>query len=390
MDVKLLELHISQAQLSLDRARNNNYSDTNKVEYQDNLVALFDEIKSSFAKQQPNSDPEIFEIKRLIDFIFKSLESLDSSTLNLIPYEIVECLKCAMNDWLQQGEKFIIVTCLINELNGFSFDPRIAFNDQMFQAIKQKYSIDIQQRLVQINIPKALSRDYLAGVALYHELGHFIDIKNNITVGLAKTLINNIFQNKYTSIELTEIGHYFSYLGNYSTNPKHFDFILQRHLGEYFCDLFASQYVGKSLNLFLEYITELQNHHETTHPSTTFRTKVVEDFLAGKPNFVVDLVKDAVKQITNKDLLIRFTSIAPNDFLHFVPVEIKNEKELHGLFALGWDLWINDWITFTNNMKMNQPIKREQVYSVINNLVEKSISNFFINQKWQVAVSQTP
>ncbi|NSL89332.1 hypothetical protein ECE50_020995 [Chitinophaga sp. Mgbs1] len=390
MDVKLLELHISQAQLSLNRACNNNYSDNNKAEYQDTLVALFDKIKENFSSKQPGSDIEIIEIKKELDFIFQSLESLDSSTLNLIPYEMVACLKCAMDEWLVKGEKFIIVTRLINELTGFSFDPSIAFNDQLFRSIKQKYSIDIVHRLVQISIPKALSRDYLAAVPLYHELGHFIDIKNNITSSLEKHLVNLFFSYQLPPATQTELLSYFPFLPHYHSNPKMYEFVFQRHLGEYFCDLFASQYVGRSLNLYLEYITEQQNYPVNTHPSTTFRIKVVEDFLSNNKNVIIYYLIDAIKQVTGMDLSIRYTPPSKNDFLHFLPVDIQNERELHGLFSMGWDLWLNNWDAFSKNMNMVQPIKREQVYSVINNLIEKSISNYFINQKWKLALSQEP
>ncbi|WP_291914873.1 hypothetical protein [Chitinophaga sp. CB10] len=389
MDIKLLELHISQAELALNKACNNNYSDRAKEEYQQTLLELFRQIKTNFVNTPPTSPPDIFEIKREIDFIFKSLEFLDSSTLNLIPYEIVECLRCAMVEWLQPGENYIIVTSLINDIQGFSFDPRIAFNDPLYVSINKKYGLTFDNRLVQINIPKALSRDYLTAVVLYHELGHFIDNKYSISSALARDLYRKYINNIFSALEINAINTYFPFLlQNYTHNDK--VTLLSYHIAEYFCDLFGAQYINDCSNKYLDYLTENQNVFSDSHPSTINRSKVVKDFLDNTSNVIVDQIKNAVRQITGtKNLDYRFTKLTGADFFNFLPITLKDEKELHGIFILGWDVWLDNWQTFSTNMNMNSAIQRPQVYSIINNLIEKSISNYFINQKWTQIQSAT-
>ena len=185
MNLSLLRLHLAQAGKSLQKAKNNNYSDQEKQRYQDNLTNLYQQIVETVNNQKTVSDDFCFEQKRVLDFIYKSLEFLDSSTLNLIPYETVECLKSALKDWTKPTEKYIIVTSLINGIYDFSFDPTLVEVDGQYREFKQKYNIEFTGRLVQINIPKALSRDYLASVVHYHELGHFIDTKYAVTDSLS-------------------------------------------------------------------------------------------------------------------------------------------------------------------------------------------------------------
>ena len=164
--------------------------------------------------------------------------------------------------------------------------------------------------------------------------------------------------------------------------------IIQLHFGEYLCDLFASQYVGNSLNHYLYFLTQGDSHFSFTHPSTVNRIKLVEDFLSGEPNKLVDFIKYGVEQMMKTSLDIRFEQISSNDFYNFLPVDIQNTKQLHGLFRFGWDIWQGNWDSFEENMSMSAPLTSNQVYSVVNNLMEKSIGNFIVTQQWNEAQSK--
>ena len=155
------------------------------------------------------------------------------------------------------------------------------------------------------------------------------------------------------------------------------------HLGEFFCDLFASQYIGKSLNSYLLYITENSSNFSSTHPASTLRCKVVEDFIDGNPNDLVELIKSAVYQITSKELCIRFEKPNADDIYNFLPPIIENDSQLHGILAVGWDIWEGNWHPFQDNMKMEYDPNRNIVYTILNNLIEKSIGNYIVTNKWK-------
>lgn len=384
MNIKFLQLHLAQTQKALLKARGNNYSDQEKKTYQNSLISLFESINKEVSCITLADDPTVFETKRCLDFILKSLEFLDSSILNLIPYEIIECLKVALEDWILPDENYIIVTSLVNGKDDFSLDTNLISNrTRIYDLIKHKYGIDFERKLIQINVPKSLSRDYLVSVVLYHELGHFIDEKNNITDAIARTLNFRLLNDALTSDQIDELKQFFPYInsGDYSED------LLKWHFGEYFCDLFGAQYIGESSNRFLLYITENSVNYSWSHPSSVNREKVVNDFLESKPNIVVDLINEALGIILKKNLRIFYEKVSKNDFINFLPPVIESPKQLHGIFITGWELWEDDWEGFRTNMKMHQTPNPDKIYLIINNLIEKSIGNYTVNKKWRESIS---
>lgn len=391
----LLQLHLSQAESALQRAKNNCYSDKRKQDYQNNLIKLFEAIYEESKDAYSIADNIIYNSYKLhLWFIFKSLEFLDSSTLNQIPYEIVECLDYAMNDWVDVSkDKYIIVTSLINDVEAFSFDPSLAFNDQLFDEINTKYKINFEYRLVQINVPKTLSRDYLAAVVLYHELGHFIDNKYFFTESLSRDFLNKIVINgKFSNEEIDSIVKYFPFLkssignGLISTQSNIY-YLTRSHFAEYFCDLFASQYIGESSNHYLTYLTSNNGNFSYSHPSTVNRVNVVSDFLSNnKDNIIVKLISDAVEKISKKKLENRYDNVEVNDLLDLLPLTINSTRELHGVYDAAWKVWLNDKDKIAQTINNNHtPLK---IYRVINNLIEKSIGNFITINKWKQAQSK--
>lgn len=386
--MSLLQLHlqISQAEKALLRTQNNNYSDKSKQDYQNNLVKLFEKIREGVSSNPPKNETELYEVKRYLDFIFKNLEFLDSSTLNLIPYEIVTCLKSALDEWLKEKTEYIIVTSLINNVTGFSFDPiLISYYYTFYGIFEKKYNILFKQRLIQINIPKALSRDYFVSVVHYHELGHFVDIKNSISDSVANDISDQILNHTFNKgkYKLSDLHCYFPFLkdSGYSTEDKLY--ILKNQLAEYFCDLFASQYVGNSLSQYLIYVTENDNTDSVTHPSTINRQKVSDDFLNKEKNIIVNLINKGLKGILKKKLAIRFEEIDIDDFYNLIPVIIKNDMQLHGLICKGWRIWNEGSEQFSKVANISPPLNSLQLYSIINNLIEKSIRNYIITKTWE-------
>jgi hypothetical protein len=179
MNYKTIELQILQLEECFSKSRSNIYSDAKKELHFKELTNLFTAIKQS--DYISFSEAEINLHFQILNYIFKGLEFLDNSTLNVIPYEIVSCLQIALDDWVK-SDKFIIVTSLSNRNLDFLFESD---NSEIFNninnEIKTRYSLSITNRLIKIVLPKALSRDYLSIVVLYHELGHFVDTELHIS-----------------------------------------------------------------------------------------------------------------------------------------------------------------------------------------------------------------
>lgn len=363
-------MHLSQCEIFLTKAQNNSYSDLDKQNYQDNLFKLFDSIKANLP--DVIDEDNLFIIQNQLNFIAKSLEFLMDSTLNTIPFEVVSCLNLAMDDWIKEGT-FIIVTSLNNDIDAYSFDEKLASEDYIYDSIHAEHRILFDKRLVQINLPLILARDYFSSVILYHELGHFIDLYYGISKRMA-TELSTMSPHEWNKYQL-----YF----DFNQNPIHFP-KLKNHLGEYFCDLFAAQYIGKTSNHYLNYL-ELKGADRSyvSHPSSNNRLAIVQDFLDGKNNELVTLIKKYTKEITGRDLKKRFKVLSSEDFYNFLPLELADASELHGIFPYAWKIWLDGGEKFKTNAGIVGELPNKTIYKSLNNLIEKTIGNYFILKDWE-------
>ena len=349
MDQRDIQRHLAQLSKCIKKSTVNRYSDTRKDGYQKKLNELYDLIsKEDFSKLTP---PEIANRKTIIDFIFHNIQFLDNSTLTISPFEIVYCLERVLEEWIP-NDKFIVATSLSNNLNDFYFDGNLTFNTPIYDLIKNDYKIEFEFKLIQISLPRFFVHDYLANVALYHELGHFIDSY----FAISKTIVNN-------QIVATKI------------DPKFRSIAVSHHM-EYFADIFAAQYIGNSLNHFINYIA-YNLPASTSHPATDKRLKMVDEFLKG--NFAeptIALLKGETLNRTKLDLIKRHTDLKTTDFENLIPMEIANLTELHSVFLAGWNFW-------KSPSKVIDSFGIDKSYKIINNLLEKSISNFIVLDSWE-------
>lgn len=366
---KLLYLQLYQAEILINNSKKFSFSDQKKKAYLETLSNLFTAIRTSI--DNGYDETTLFVKKSHLDFVFKSIEFLKDSTLNTLPFEVVSCLNRAMNDWID-AKNFIVVTSLQSNLYAFSYDIEYARNYTFYRSLEAEYQIEFKRKLVQINLPLALSRDYLCSVALYHELGHFVD-KEHLFSRLAQAEFNSMRRR-----DRSKLYPYFPYMGSGDNQKK-----LGYHLGEYFCDLFAAQYVGDTLNYYLEYITTYSDTDTGMHPSTQNRSKVVDDFLAGRYNPVVNLIQKVLEQTVAKRLEIKYDEIDSTDFYRLIPYDIKNDRELHGIFNYGWKVWRSDFSLFNKHMEYDVHLDESAIYKIINNLMEKSIGNYFVTEAWE-------
>ncbi|MBN2634766.1 MAG: hypothetical protein JXR61_00750 [Prolixibacteraceae bacterium] len=384
MDIQALRLHFSQLIKAWEKSKHNQYFDKGKVDYQNTLRNL---IKAISEEDFHSFNPaEVEERRIVINFVFKSLGILDSSTTNQFPFEIIYCLQHSLDEWMSSvPNKFVIVTSLINSYDDFySFDGDLALDDLAYNIIQKTYDIEFKYRLIQINLPKFLSRDYFSNIILYHELGHFIDYKYQITKPLAIEIQKKFNNNEYDPTEIKELDQFFPY--NYW--EKEYKQILTFHLGEYFSDLFAAQYIGKFSENLLNYVTGPLFIHSMSHqhPSTKNRSELVKIFLENRNSHLVDNFKNVINLTSEKELKIRFSQTVNYDnFIKLIPIDISDATELSSIFVAAWDLFsnYNNQIEKFNNFSYE--MKPSKVYEIINNLIEKSIGNYIVKTNWEKA-----
>ena len=191
-------------------------------------------------------------------------------------------------------------------------------------------------------------------MVLYHELGHFVDKQLNIS---RKLLFKKYLVNEPVNQESRK---YFS------------------HKQEYFADLFAAQYVNDSSNTYLGYIAANAPDSDT-HPATISRINATINFLDGKDSSIVNEFNVLLSLSSLPILQIRHTVTKLDDcnLAELYPQKFNSVSELHYIFKLGWQIWENS----ENNFLKEFSSRRR--YNIVNNLIEKSISNYVVQENWR-------
>lgn len=351
MNSHTFELELVQLEELFSKSRSNKFSDSRKNQFFRDLRNVFDKIESQDYKSFDIAEQR--EHRDMFDYLFNALEFLDTSTLNVIPFELVSCLEKALNDWVNSTD-LIIMTSLSNRKADIWFQSwDKEFIKQIKNLIKGKYGLEIKHRLIRVSLPQSLSRDYLSAMVLYHELGHFVDAELNVT--------KKIYINKY---------------GAFIIDHKD-KLIFYNHMKEYFADLFAAQYVNNSSALYLSHLA-YDAKDSNTHPATSKRNEVVNKFLKGESTDEIDLIQDALSKMGAEKLKIRHELFITekSQMAKLLPEVFTNDRQLHGIYKLGWDVWMNSDKNFLKEFT------RRQKYHVVNNLIEKTISNFNTTQNW--------
>ncbi|WP_312090044.1 hypothetical protein [Chryseobacterium sp.] len=351
MSVNLL---LNQIAEQFSNSRSNVYSDNNRDRHFANLYEVFTSI------QQINEDNKILDkdlpiYKQILTYILSDLQYLDSSTLNVIPFEIVSSLELALKDWIDD-KNLILSTHLSNDFNDFYFNPNNnkEYFDNVNTFLESQKICKIDFRLIKITLPKLLSRDYFSIVALYHELGHFVDFEFNFS--------KRVLLKKYSSS---------------APDPKTDINKELNYYQEYFADLFAAQYISDASNLYL-LDRSIGDNESFTHPRTSERILLVNKFLAGEDHNGVIKQFQEVLDAFSRELKIRFSfrEINKSNFFNFIPEIIENDEQLHYIYKTGWEIW-------KDNANSNfHGIPERQKYQIINNLMEKSISSYFLVKNW--------
>lgn len=225
--------------------------------------------------------------------------------------------------------------------------------------------IQFKSELVQISLPDVYRRRPLYCTPLYHELGHFIDLHRGVTT---RSLISKDHNWPLPGFDIALI-----------TDDASRRRVQTSHRMEYFADLFSASFTGKSGREFLQAFAGNQAV-SATHPATADRIKVIDDFLTSKPNPIVELFQETLAALTLPSLGIFYTS--PNiidSFDNVRPYAIKDPRELHGIYDAAWSYLCEIWHTPRTQWAQLEQFRREQS---VNDLVEKSIRNYMIQEKW--------
>lgn len=313
-----LDLHFAQVARAFSNSSANKYSDSKIKNFHDLLELAFETIKKTNFKSI--SDPvDLISYRTVLNFILQHFEYLDTSIIGKYPSELIFCLDVVLEEWIDDYEKYFILTSLSHNNNEYKIDNKDIKNYEFLGNEISRISgnpILFEHTPVRLIIPRFQSHCFLANAVLYHEIGHFIDFKFS--------LIKKLFdQDDFLS----------------SIKPENKEKI-KSHYTEYFCDVFAAQYVGCASNNYLNYISYKSDENDI-HPSTDLRIEMVNDFISGRSNEVLDKIIPGVKAITKREISLRFENLTVDNFDKGNPIIIDNKAKLSSLFPYAWNVWLD-------------------------------------------------
>lgn len=318
------------------------YFNKSLQQYLDNLIRAVRHVVSRFDNFPSDVTDQIAET------VWLAAKYLQGGTSKAVPYETVYALRLALLDWVDQP--CAITTALRDDLDYhfWSIDPG---------KVLEKFvsGVAFDSELIQIALPKLYRHFPLYNVALYHELGHFVDSKCGV---ISFSLIWR--------------------------PPRQQAGIAESHRKEHFSDLFAACYTGNAISLFLDSMAS-GAPISATHPATAARISVIEDFLSGAPNPIVDFYQDVLSKRGLPELKRRYVSpsIKPSfDAIRTYP--IANNEELHGLIDSGW-IYLCE--AYEQKSEPWRAMSKQEIMRIINDLIEKSIRNRMVKLKWSDAIN---
>lgn len=301
----------------------------------------------------PRYDDEI--VRSLADKIWTTHRYLQGSTTKESPYEIEYCLRFAIAEWLPY--ECLVTTALTDEKD---FHLRVGDPWEFVETTITRYDKPLpKSRLVFIGVPRLYKYMPLFCTALYHELGHFVDVTGQVT---------------QTSLLLDPLDE------KLSTRAQG---IVESYRREHFADLFAACYVGSAIGDTLEAVCP-GAPMTLEHPPTDQRLELIRSFLAGESSDELKMYQNALERRGLPQLAQRFEvpEIEPS-FDDIRPHVLVGEKQLHGMLPAGWSYMAKalggDGAPWTKGAKPLELVR------IINDLAEKSIRNASIRQLWASA-----
>lgn len=281
--------------------------------------------------------------------IWRATQYLKGGTSKSVPFEMVYALELALRDWT--SHPCAITTALLDDLDYhfLGVDPTIAIRAHDPQ-------VRFENELIQIALPRLYRHRPLYNVALYHELGHYIDTHFRVS---ELSLLQNPAYSRLSPERLR---------------------ILLNHSKEYFADLFAVSYTGVAFVKFLETLA-FGAPDSFSHPATSKRVEKMENLMLGRSDPLIDAFQSALSLLKLPALAVRYRRPDIDGAFNSIRTySIADSCELHGVLEAAW-VFLESAEKQDRKPWSNIPVL--EIGQIVNDLVEKSIRNFMTVMKWQ-------
>ena len=366
----LLKSNLRLLLAQLDGLAETPYFSSDLDQYINELRAVLAKLLSRLEARPPMVDQNVAQ--SIAREVWRLTQFLTGSTAKQIPYEVVYAIERAAKDW--GTSNILITTAIIQEAN-FYFHSS---NRDFFDSIEIELGIKINYQPVQIALPYIYRHKPLFCVPLFHEFGHFVDTDNGIvTISLLNSSedVGPDLPDVKASSEIAKLS---------GREREYWKSVVMMHRKEYFADLVGVAYVGEAMLGFLkEFIPN--DKASTSHPSSVARFKLMEDFINGINNPIIDLFNKALSCRGFQPITKRFNSVAIDDtFSNVRPCQLNSDQDVFGVFESGWKFLQR---TIDSRIGLWSTLSEAEIERIANDLTEKSIRNRMIVEGWNAVVN---
>lgn len=352
----------------LDELAETPYFSADLDQFINSLREVLDKLLVKLEAKPPTIN---IDVARLIaNNVWELTQFLTGSTTKQIPYEVVFAIERAAAEWTSR--KLLITTAIVQEANFFFKGG----SQDFFNVVQSELGVTIVAQPVQIALPYIYRHKPLFCIPLFHELGHYVDVANDVVKSTLLMSPDDVGPDLPELKKSSEIG---KQKGHERTFWAH---VVEAHRREYFADLFSAAYVGHAAREFLKQFCP-DEPVAPSHPSTAARFALMDDFVNGRSNKIIDLFQAALAARGLKPLAKRYLPANINTcFASVRPCLPASNQEVFGLFPDGWDFLNSMWTSPSANYAS---LSEEEIERVVNDLAEKSIRNRIIAQDWNAA-----
>lgn len=326
-------------------------------EFTANIVEVIDYVLTNEATIAPDI------VNKFRGIMHQTYVYLAGSTTKEAPYEMEYCLQKALARWVARGT---IITTALTSHHDFHFAPADPW-DFVKRYLPGFNTAGYDPLLVQLGLPRLYRHKPVYCLALYHELGHFVDESFGIT-NLSLVLEPSMIATNHLGLPAT-------------VSPRLRNTIESNHRKEYFCDLFGAAYAGKASIDAVVTIAPGAGASQT-HPATADREASVAAFLNGNPTQLITLFQQCLKQQGKPDLakFFKLPDLKPK-YDDLRPYKVPDEEELHGVLGASWS-YLLDALDRRAAPWISSGMLDSQIESITNDLTEKTLRNASIRERW--------
>lgn len=375
MKEEMLVICAAQMQQMQFRLATIDFGDSDRNNLRNELCAMANVLHSIKLKGLNNNERD--RTKLIYEDLTRWMYFLISSKVTNVPEQMVFVLKEILHTWLGDELDNLIVVFVEGDFSVARFNKN-AMGASVFEA---KTNVGFSKEPVFIRVPHLYQDDMLFNIALFHELGHIVDMQLNLSYDVKE----NVLRAASGDLNKRIVREYFPILTAIRSIDEE---VITSYIKEYIADLFAAQYVGSYIVEYLDYLGERTRVSDSkTHPHLDERKEMVDDFINcmnsrahNTSNFLLQYILDSFYDASKGNLCVRWKTIQGDELLNNHPITLTCQDDLFSLFKHAWDViceGVNN-IERVRNIPLNT-MSHFDFYNSINKRMLESISNYMAN-----------